>query len=384
MREVHSVIDEGLFCGSFPQAQPETCHGGGCMAGTAGTAGAGFVQYRNLLQKKASLFDDFCQGKTGLFAAPADADGNVDCQGYYNCFHGNEAMQLCGSGRRFNPATKNCDWKRNVACDSVQTTTLAPGTTTQAATTQSSVSSSPSTSSPTDPSEFCSGKVGLYAAPVDMAGNEDCRGYFNCFHGNEPMQLCVPGQRFNPDLKNCDWSVNVECVTAPTTAGITTTATESSSSTTVSTSMGTTSTSAVEATSTTLATTQPSGTSGKIFVAYFANWFQWWPAPYKFMPSNIAADKITHLNYAFAMIHSSTFKIRHFEDNDVSNWGTGNWEVPCSQQPAGCTKGLYEQVNDLKAQICPKPKAFLKISEVEADIWGALCALRWRTRTSRR
>lgn len=331
-----------------PQAQPETCHGGGCMAGTAGTAGAGFVQYRNLLQKKASLFDDFCQGKTGLFAAPADADGNVDCQGYYNCFHGNEAMQLCGSGRRFNPATKNCDWKRNVACDSVQTTTLAPGTTTQAATTQSSVSSSPSTSSPTDPSEFCSGKVGLYAAPVDMAGNEDCRGYFNCFHGNEPMQLCVPGQRFNPDLKNCDWSVNVECVTAPTTAGITTTATESSSSTTVSTSMGTTSTSAVEATSTTLATTQPSGTSGKIFVAYFANWFQWWPAPYKFMPSNIAADKITHLNYAFAMIHSSTFKIRHFEDNDVSNWGTGNWEVPCSQQPAGCTKGLYEQVNDLK------------------------------------
>ena len=175
-----------------------------------------------------------------------------------------------------------------------------------------------------------------------------------------------------------------ECVTAPTTAGITTTATESSSSTTVSTSMGTTSTSAVEATSTTLATTQPSGTSGKIFVAYFANWFQWWPAPYKFMPSNIAADKITHLNYAFAMIHSSTFKIRHFEDNDVSNWGTGNWEVPCSQQPAGCTKGLYEQVNDLKAQICPKPKAFLKISEVEADIWGALCALRWRTRTSRR
>ena len=210
------------------------------------------MQYRNVLQKTASLFDDFCQGKTGLFAAPADAEGNVDCQGYYNCFHGNEAMQLCGSGRRFNPATKNCDWKRNVACD-VQTTTLAPGLTTTQATTQSSVSPSPSTSSPTDPSEFCSGKVGLYAAPVDMAGNEDCRGYFNCFHGDEPMQLCVPGQRFNSDLKNCDWRANVECVTAPTTGGITTTATESSSSTTVSTTMGTTSTSVVEATSTTLA-----------------------------------------------------------------------------------------------------------------------------------
>ena len=43
------------------------------------------------------------------------------------------------------------------------------------------------------------------------------------------------------------------------------------------------------------------------------------------------------------MIHSSTFKIRHFEDNDVSNWGTGTWDVPCSQQSAWCQKGLYEE-----------------------------------------
>jgi len=90
--------------------------------------------------------------------------------------------------------------------------------------------------------------------------------------------------------------------------------------------------------------------SNFIFVGYFANWFQWHAAPYKFLPSDIQADKITHLNYAFALIHSSTFEIRHFEDNDVSNWGTGNWQVPCSQQPAGCSKGLYEQVNDLKQQ----------------------------------
>lgn len=62
------------------------------------------------------------------------------------------------------------------------------------------------------------------------------------------------------------------------------------------------------------------------------------------MPSNIPADKITHLNYAFAMIHSSTFRIRHFEDNDLSNWGTGNnMDLPCSQQTGWCDKGLYEQ-----------------------------------------
>ena len=87
----------------------------------------------------------------------------------------------------------------------------------------------------------------------------------------------------------------------------------------------------------------PSSVEDLFEVLVVRNWFQWWPEPYKFLPSDIAADKITHLNYAFAMIHSSTFKIRHFEDNDVSNWGTGNWEVPCSQQGAGCTKGLYEQ-----------------------------------------
>lgn len=89
--------------------------------------------------------------------------------------------------------------------------------------------------------------------------------------------------------------------------------------------------------------------NGNVFVAYFSNWFQWWAEPYKFLPSDIQAEKITHINYAFALVHSRTFEIRHFEDNDVSNWGTGAWDTPCSSQGAGCVKGLYEQVNDLKA-----------------------------------
>jgi chitinase len=82
-----------------------------------------------------------------------------------------------------------------------------------------------------------------------------------------------------------------------------------------------------------------------VFIAYFSNWFQWWPVPYKFAVSNIAAGKITHLNYAFAMIHSQTFAIRHFEDNDISNWG--QLDEPCGSK-GSCTKGQYEQVNDLK------------------------------------
>jgi chitinase len=64
------------------------------------------------------------------------------------------------------------------------------------------------------------------------------------------------------------------------------------------------------------------------------------------MVADIAAGKITHLNYAFAMIHSDTFAIRHFEDNDISNWGT--LDAPCASQSGWCTKGQYEQVNDLK------------------------------------
>ncbi|CAJ1343253.1 unnamed protein product [Effrenium voratum] len=312
------------------------------------TAGAGFVQHKRYLSQTRR--DDFCEGKKGLHEAPAGAEGNIDCRGYYNCWHGDEPMQLCGTGMRFNPATTNCDWKDNVLC--VETTvapstTLASSTATPSTTRDTTIAATTSSSSPTDPSDFCHEKVGLYVAPADMVGNQDCRGYFNCFRGNEAMQLCSAGQRFNPDLKVCDWKVNVAC-DAPTSTRTSTTAGPITTSTT--TRSTTDSTTAATSVSTTVASTTVSKRAGgKIFVAYFANWFQWWPAPYKFMPSNIPADKITHLNYAFAMIHSSTFRIRHFEDNDLSNWGTGNnMDLPCSQQTGWCDKGLYEQVNELK------------------------------------
>merc|ERR1712050_596650 len=44
---------------------------------------------------------------------------------------------------------------------------------------------------------FCEGKQGLFQAPPDTTGNNLCRGYYNCWHGNEPLQLCAEGQRFN-------------------------------------------------------------------------------------------------------------------------------------------------------------------------------------------
>merc|ERR1719217_1827595 len=68
----------------------------------------------------------------------------------------------------------------------------------------------------------------------------------------------------------------------------------------------------------------------KVLVGYFPNWFQWWPSPHRFLPEHIQADKITHLNHAFAMIHSKTFRIIHFEDNDIGE------------------NGLYKRVNNLK------------------------------------
>jgi chitinase len=97
-----------------------------------------------------------------------------------------------------------------------------------------------------------------------------------------------------------------------------------------------------------------------IFVGYFANWWQWYEGPAKFLVENIQADKITHINFAFGLVHSETFAIRHFEDNDVSNFGTGDWNTPCSAQAAGCSKGLYEQVNDLK-KTYPKLKTSISL-----------------------
>ena len=178
-----------------------------------------FGPNHGFLEAPRRLQDDFCEGKRGLYAAPV-GPGNEDCQGYYNCWHGNEPMQFCGSGQRFNPTTKNCDWSRNVECDAG--TTEAPSTTAASSTTsQGTTTTVATTSGSSDPTEFCEGKRGLYAAPMDMAGNEDCRGYFNCFRGNEPMQLCSQGQRFNPDLKICDWSANVQCAVTTTAAGTT-------------------------------------------------------------------------------------------------------------------------------------------------------------------
>jgi len=49
-----------------------------------------------------------------------------DCRGYYHCFHGSEAMTLCPSGTRFNPAINVCDWEANVDCPATCQPTTAP------------------------------------------------------------------------------------------------------------------------------------------------------------------------------------------------------------------------------------------------------------------
>jgi len=85
-------------------------------------------------------------------------------------------------------------------------------------------------------------------------------------------------------------------------------------------------------------TRRPSGTgTQQVFLGYYSNWLQWRGA-YKFVPADIQADKITHINYAFAMVGSPSYSggayaIRHFEDNDLDQ----SW-----------AKGKYAEVNDLK------------------------------------
>jgi len=228
---------------------------------------------------------------------------------------------------------------------------------------------------------FCEGKQGVFAAPSGAPGNIDCRGYYKCLHGNEPMTMCLTGTRFSDTIKNCDWADAVECSQSVTTTGA-----EASAATTAE-ALATTTIAGGETFVTTVAETSVTTTAAKetsitteaaeessaaketakaseispIFLGYFSNWFQWWEYPYKFRPEHIVADKLTHLNYATAMIHSQTFEIIHFEDNDVSNWGTGSsWNVPCHRQAGWCQKGQYEQVNDLK-QTYPRLKTLISI-----------------------
>lgn len=89
----------------------------------------------------------------------------------------------------------------------------------------------------------------------------------------------------------------------------------------------------------------------RVFMGYFSNWLQWRKGGYKFVPSDIQAELITHINYAFAMIGSQSYSedgtktypkgtcpfcLRHFEDNDLPlPWGAAR-------------KGKYKEVNELK------------------------------------
>lgn len=377
-----------------------------------------------LVQTKKSLSqqrvtDNFCQGKQGLFAAPSDAHDNDDCRGYYNCFHGNEPMQLCAAGQRFNPGAKNCDWATSVACsEEPSTTSLALSSTTTSTTSyvqsggrfefvDGGVDKACRGSSSDDNSksyytvirldaddckqrcvetvgcqgvEFKGTRCEIWTRPRGIGASKHVSG-FTCLRyvpevfttttfiartGTfEPVdggnnRACRGANR--DDNKNSYYIVRRlhavackdECTRTLGCQGIEFKGTRCEiwmrpegigASAEV---FGFTCLRFLPAGGST--TTQPWPSSDHVFVGYFANWFQWHADPYKFLPSHIQAEKITHLNYAFALIHSSTFEIRHFEDNDVSNWGAGNWQVPCSQQAGSCQKGLYEQVNELKTQ----------------------------------
>jgi len=303
-----------LAAGSFPICADASTTSQQCRADDAPAKAAESVLMQMEHSRRVHLRrDDFCAGRKGLYAAPLDATGNDDCRGYYNCWNGAEPMQLCSVGQRFHPTRKNCDWKANVDCDqgvspSPPTPTMAPPSPT---TTPTILPTPAPSSSPT--LIGCTAIVGATGGATDAKCRETC-------------ELLPTGT----------WPCNGElCIC-------------SSSTPTMVPTQGATAMPTVPPTSSTPAPI-PGSASGKVFVAYFSNWFQWWEEPYKFLPSDIQADKITHLNYAFALVHSETFEIRHFEDNDVSNWGVGAWDTPChAQGTPGCVKGLYEQVNDLK------------------------------------
>jgi len=107
-----------------------------------------------------------------------------------------------------------------------------------------------------------------------------------------------------------------------------------------------------------------SGHKPTVLMGYFSNWLQWRKGEAEFDASMIQGDKITHLNYAFGMVGSSTYTedgsltypagdcswfIRHFEDNDLPvNYG---------KHP----KGQYYEVNVELKQRYPHVKTFISL-----------------------
>jgi len=276
--------------GSSSAQGPEGCTAS-LMANDAGESSS-FIQVRELSVQRT--LDDFCQGKRGLHAAPPNQPGNDDCRGYYNCAHGNEPMLKCVEGNRFHPTKKNCDWKANVPCEVPVTTSQAPSTSTiqpDPTTTSPVYSTSTTQQASTTMSTASSTSITQPGSTTTQPPMGDCRSGpwsewspCQCPDGQRTRSAAVQGTSVSSEYKLTETR---EC---------------------------------------------SCNHASRVFVAYFSNWFQWWAQPYTFLPENIQADKITHLNFAFAMIHSQTYALRHFEENDIGE------------------QGFYKRVNALKVQ----------------------------------
>merc|ERR1712232_662555 len=108
---------------------------------------------------------------------------------------------------------------------------------------------------------------GLTAAPASWPGNLDCRGYFNCWGGAEPMLMCPVGTMFDSAIRNCQWTSALEwtCGSSPSTTSTRTFTGSTMVSTTV---PSTTATTTLDSPSTTSKTL--SGNKG--LVAFVENW----------------------------------------------------------------------------------------------------------------
>ncbi|CAH1794673.1 unnamed protein product, partial [Owenia fusiformis] len=117
---------------------------------------------------------------------------------FYQCNHGSPVPRTCNWPLHFQPLTGNCDWPRNVNCQSTETpdTTKPPQRST--VTTQITTTTKPTTTD-TDVAFKCPTQFGHYAHPTL------CSHFYQCNHGSPVPRTCNWPLHFQPLTGNCDW-----------------------------------------------------------------------------------------------------------------------------------------------------------------------------------
>lgn len=118
-----------------------------------------------------------------------------NCNQYYKCFERGAMAQFCQLNHYYNPNKAQCDWIRNVNCDS----RVVPNN-------DVNVDDDADEGENNKVDDECEGRDDGLILP-----HENCSQFYKCVLGQKYAMECLPGLYYDTLLKVCDWPMKVDC-----------------------------------------------------------------------------------------------------------------------------------------------------------------------------